>query len=543
MNPYTFVPLPKSGAKCSDLSVSGDEPVFSGRIDCTLTTITQLAIPDVLKNPGSENAPKEYDFFNIDGVPAIPGSGLRGVVRSVFEVMTDSCMRLNDTDDDYFHTRVNKTSPGIIERSENGYILYKAERLRDKEDRGYNEKYDGKYKTGTVINIKNEPLEKGFKKDYVDRLKKNVEMYEGIYKAEYEAAIKNMEQNGGSLPVWYWQDPKTECYYLAPSQYSRAVFVNKPRDIVKEAGMQRCTSTKAVCEACSLFGFIKDGKDGDCRASRVRFTDAVCTEPENCFDGSFILPVLSTPRLSSFEFYLDHGGSENYKKFGFGPDSDGVTLAGRKFYWHNLNNPITHDDEFAKARPKMASKMQLMKKNRHFTFSVFFDNITDEQLKKLVFALNFGKNNGTSHGHKIGHGKPLGLGSVNIKVDRIVRRVYDGEVYSVDDVTGDILAGATTSLFEFTAEKQAFIQRVLYLNSTKNNVVDYPRVSGNGDIFEWFAKNRKWSSQGYIKMTQFLPKITDITQTLDRNAPSNNGTRGNGYGGRPAKKGGFNAYK
>ena len=46
VNPYTFVPLPKGGAKRSDCT-EATEPVFSGEIKCRLITKTQIAVPDL----------------------------------------------------------------------------------------------------------------------------------------------------------------------------------------------------------------------------------------------------------------------------------------------------------------------------------------------------------------------------------------------------------------------------------------------------------------------------------------------------------------
>lgn len=580
INPYTFVPLPKNGAVRSDPEQCAD-PVFSGEIKCTLITKMQIAVPDELKNPCDSDSeekrtePKEYDFFSytIDGkrIAVIPGSGIRGVIRSVFETLTDSCMRLNDSNDDYFHTRLNKTFPGIIEFKNGGYILYKAKRLRDTEDLGYS----GKYHTGDKIKgigsrpgknnapdivvweggsingvylcvncfkgkdnsshpsvfVREEILEKALDKCYIDRLKVNVEMYEGEYKEKYNDAIENMEKHGGQLPVWYYYDAQNGHYYFAPSQYSRAVFVKQPKDFVEEAKIERCGKEEKICEACALFGFIGENKQEDkrkdSRASRVRFTDAECVTPDP-FDGSYILPILSNPRLSSFEFYLDGGTDENrLPRTAFGADTKGVTLRGRKFYWHDPKAHISSDNATAMAHPPMAVKTELVKAGVEFKFSVFFDKITDEQLKKLVFALNLG-NNDSSRCHKIGHGKPIGLGSVKIKVDEIHKRSFEDGVYSVVDVTEEIVAEAKEKLFRQSRELQAFLQRVLDFNMFKNGTVDYPRTvpkdNDGDDIFKWFADNRgSLRSEGYIKVKQLLPKITDNTQTLKRIIPKNNG--------------------
>ena len=579
VNPYTFVPFPKAGKSVSNLT-NVTEPLFSGEIKCRLITRTQIAVPDLLKNPvrgGNENdrtEPKKYDFFNIDGKAAIPGSGIRGVIRSVYEVLTDSCMHLNDKDDDYFHSRVNKTEPGIITYDkQNGYVLGYAERIRDKTK--------SRYKTGDIVRFNSKPgnntdlvesfsdsgtykgvylrvdtFGKGAKasnpsvfvfkkkgqtvkldKVYVDRLKANVDMYEGKYKADYQKAIDRMEKDGGWLPVWFWVDEKTGHYYLAPSQYSRAVFVNKPRDLVEKANMQHCTSQKECCAACALFGFIGDGKDEfRSRASRVRFTDALC-ETADCFDGSYILPVLSTPRLSSFEFYLDSNGQKK-----FGPDSANVNIAGRKFYWHAPQNEIHSDDDFGREHPKMATKMQLVKKGCEFTFSVFFDKITDEQLKKLVFALNLGENNRSSaRCHKIGHGKPVGLGSVKIVAEQVTKRSFNGGVYSVDDVTEEIVGAANIALFRSTPEFNSFMTKVVNLNYAAKYDVDYPRKDKGGDIFEWFADNRgSLRSKGYIEVNNFLPKITDSDPTLTRSPKPEKAEDSRNNGGNRNGSGGFN---
>jgi CRISPR-associated protein (TIGR03986 family) len=315
------------------------------------------------------------------------------------------------------------------------------------------------------------------------------------------------------------------------------VFVKKPRDIVENAGMQACTSPKCCCAACAMFGFIADGKgDSQSHASHVRFTDAIC-EQSDCFGGSYLLPVLSGPRLSSFEFYLS-GNERN----SLGPDSSNVTIAGRKFYWHAPQNVITKDDDFAKEHPKMATRMQLVKKGTEFTFSVFYDRITEDQLKKLVFALDLGENfAGSARCHKLGHGKPVGLGSVKITVDSITKRSFENGAYSVSDITEETVGTANTGMFQPTPEFNAFITKVVNLNYAAKKEVDYPRETAGGDIFTWFADNRgSLRSEGYIRLNNHLPKITDADPSLPRTPKSEQkggfgGNRNSGY-----SRGGFN---
>lgn len=100
LNPYNFVrPLPKPTSEPSTREgqllwrctppphdrYSG----LSGEIECIL----EAAIPIFVSDPEySENGGhKTHHFFNVGGQDVIPSSSLRGSIRSVFEIVTNSC--------------------------------------------------------------------------------------------------------------------------------------------------------------------------------------------------------------------------------------------------------------------------------------------------------------------------------------------------------------------------------------------------------------------------------------------------------------------
>lgn len=73
---------------------------ITGYLDCSLSVKTPLSIPD------SENCVKmmcdkeknhnikehnAYPFYTVDNKPIIPGSEIRGLIRNVYEIITDSC--------------------------------------------------------------------------------------------------------------------------------------------------------------------------------------------------------------------------------------------------------------------------------------------------------------------------------------------------------------------------------------------------------------------------------------------------------------------
>ncbi|MBZ0110083.1 MAG: hypothetical protein K8F52_15630 [Candidatus Scalindua rubra] len=75
------------------------EELLSGKINCKLETLTPLIIPDTsdengLKLQGNKPGHKNYKFFNINGELMIPGSELRGMLRTHFEALTKSCFAI-----------------------------------------------------------------------------------------------------------------------------------------------------------------------------------------------------------------------------------------------------------------------------------------------------------------------------------------------------------------------------------------------------------------------------------------------------------------
>lgn len=69
---------------------------LSGKITCEVENSTPLFVSDSHAIQKGENDHYTYRFFEYEGKPAIPASSLRGMVRSVFEIVTDSCLGVFD---------------------------------------------------------------------------------------------------------------------------------------------------------------------------------------------------------------------------------------------------------------------------------------------------------------------------------------------------------------------------------------------------------------------------------------------------------------
>lgn len=67
----------------------------AGSIDIVLTAQTPVHIASgVLEMTGNKQQPLVKELFRVGGTPVIPGSSWKGCVRSVFEAITPSCLRV-----------------------------------------------------------------------------------------------------------------------------------------------------------------------------------------------------------------------------------------------------------------------------------------------------------------------------------------------------------------------------------------------------------------------------------------------------------------
>ncbi|MEW6417932.1 MAG: type III-E CRISPR-associated gRAMP effector Cas7-11 [Nitrospirota bacterium] len=95
---------------------------LTGKIKCTLKTLTPLIIPDTENNDAFSLRTKEskihtsFSFFRINGKEMIPGSEIRGPISSVYEALTNSCFRVME-ENRYLTRRMKPKDefyPGII---------------------------------------------------------------------------------------------------------------------------------------------------------------------------------------------------------------------------------------------------------------------------------------------------------------------------------------------------------------------------------------------------------------------------------------------
>lgn len=571
VNPYSFVPVDLKSK--SNKQLETEEEKITGYLECELQTRTPLANPDANERIEDQEVKGHfiYPTMSIDEKPIILGSSIRGVVRNIYEIITDSCFVTTRED---IITRRNKEAlkPCVLERddSNNTWNVYEAERyLFAVDGKGYrrydrNEVYTvkkedlKKFKSGqevlivpsdipfkkngfTVgyliknikaykdskkenektgyINIGEEFSRKHFESVFVkknrinidqEKIQKALNVLDKIHKLYNDKTVnkslKNVfygnyknEVRNGRITAWYIIENGD--LKLSLANLGRVAFSKNTFDIL---GKKRpCNDRDDLCKACALFGMTGEESVG----SFVRFTDALPVNGVSMVNNgkAVTLSELAGPKISYLPFYLKPKQDNLLPKDEWNYDSKSVLIKGRKMYWHH---PFIMKKVLKTNRN---SSISLIDKDNCFIFKVFFNNITQEQLKELKWSLTFGDNSNMDLCHKMGHGKPLGLGSVKIMIKKQVIR---------DDSVEYVLSPDETVRIDDVPMNETVknsLLKISDLHSMDGKNVEYPSViSDDPEIktasYQWFTSNYKFG--GAPQKT--LPEIMDNDLELNK---------------------------
>lgn len=299
---------------------------------------------------------------------------------------------------------------------------------------------------------------------------------------------------------------KDTTVYLAPACMSKEFFGNTIGKILEQNNEhQPCSKKNELCPACRLFGMI--GEKGGSKG-KLRFSDAYLVKDKSYLVG-MTLPILATPRISSTEFYLEP--PDKFKKDGYNKiwnydyyiDKNGrhpydPRLAGRKVYWNG---------KFVEGSPDENRNMTTTVTPLNggtFKFKIFFDRLTKEELDNLIFCIKPCED----ALHKIGHGKPIGMGQIKLKIEKVKLKSY-----KITDEKISYSLCRYTEFQENTFTSDAAENIRAYMSKMPENergMVKYPSLDGK--VFKWFVKNR--GSVNSPKIYQSLPPIKSEDKSL-----------------------------
>ena len=152
--------------------------------------------------------------------------------------------------------------------------------------------------------------------------------------------------------------------------------------------------------------------------SRLQFNDALCVTAGHCYPDE-ILQIMASPHAKSPAFYYNqkHGRAAAKMRFQLDPnDPDAVFPNGRKVYLHQSKQFLReHWKEHplaATKNDKQRTRVSLVREGEVFAFQLQFSNLSGAELRLLIESLQ----PSTFYRHRVGLGKPLGLGRINLEI-------------------------------------------------------------------------------------------------------------------------------
>lgn len=536
---------------------------LSGKIECSLTNMSPLFIPGSKKDKNGHS--EEYFLKDKDNY-IIPGSSLKGTIRTVLEAISNSCV-INIEEERLEERKTagefNDRKYGIIKRlptPEEDGLMVEAEVIRVSHDALYDYKVGkNEYKIGfypmkfshSIYQYVSQDTEKNKKvlrnlsevndKSDVDGVlwisaqifKKTKEKIvvpkkQGKgYKLTFEE-YKNIKyildqrgerekKEGKTFPISdlnigdpiIFQNDLDNGKNLAISEIPRLRYKYSPLALLNKE-LHSCKKIDEACPACRIFGMTGE-QEGDKKEkinsiSKVFFTDAIIPiNIANIQADAKLIKSLGEPHPTLTSFYLNKG-DYNSKS----------TLRGRKFYWHHkdkINKKIESFYSSIKAdkREKHNSSIQFMNYGNEFKFSIRFENMTEEELGLLLYSLEL---EGEML-HKVGKAKALGFGSSKVVITTF-------ELDSTDKYSAFVVASKDANKKDFIkAFKDKFsydsskVKDDLVIIMGSNNNLDFskspfpeseiPNKPQRGlNTLNWFMNMKRKYKEGFS-----LPKIQD----------------------------------
>ena len=542
VNPYNFIRPGKPAVKAEPRGHDKFEGL-SGKITCSLKLITPVFIPDPEKRKeiedGENKGHKILEFFRVNNKPVIPPTELKGMIRSVVEAASNSCFsvfdggrlgkRLEPRDKGYRRRIagriINIPSPNrdesVVEMEDikvsddvakkykfwnnitvNGKEVYvnrnaiDGRKITNTED--LSESFQEGYTVG-YLKTSDEFGSKKFERVFVEKTNPRIFGFPYTIYQDFRVANKNSKydktkdlKSGDTVWLRVKEDKVEEIGF---AQIYRKSFTYSLQEKLEKWSREfsPCNNRNRLCPACRMFGMVAEGENKGGVAGNISFSMAEPLDSSWDLRSNQLLKILSLPKPTFHPFYLLDGDYFNLQS----------KLRGRKFYWHQPFDELNGLKRYTTTREELKGKNQnlgltssveLLLLPAEFIFTVDFDNLDEYELGLLLWSLEL--EDGMAH--KLGMGKPLGLGSVGINIQKleiIDREKRYKEIFSsgISDKTSE--KHTYIDAFKKGLEKEngnkfdeipniSDLKKIMNLQNPPQGNVRYP-----GD-FKWFTNNK-----------------------------------------------------
>ncbi len=296
-------------------------------------------------------------------------------------------------------------------------------------------------------------------------------------------------------PLFYLLDNDGKLVFFGPTMLFRLPYAHNAASYVPEC-LKR---TEDVDLAEAIFGTVKEkdtAYDDETLTikGRVFFEDAFWDgQGDNLFlsgNNEFKSPkILSSPKPTAFQHYLVQPEPEDKSKLRHYNSGPGVTeIRGHKLYWHKKDVPEADMFEPNIMLDKQHTVVKPVRPETCFKTRIRFENLSGIELGALFSALNLPP----SMRHKIGMGKPYGMGSV--KIETTLRLTNPKSRYKRVCTEDGGLEFGLKSDPEAVIIKEACIKEFndlvrahdkKRLSSDDGTIWSIPRIAQLGTMLEW----------------------------------------------------------
>jgi len=554
--PYNFIPLNERVVG----SAAPDHSQFTGNtgfIELEVEAKTAIFIRDTFTLAELDKAQKEGrsndlarlhpDFFSPGGKLRIPGSSLRGMIRQIVNIISWSKFQQFDNTALFYRGVADQSNLGKeynqrmididavakfdAENSDNpkarigvgkykvgaGYFFkrgshYFIRPAQKKAGKPPFEKYDGpkpgpfhyrELETGEYVIQSGKKFGQNSQHDVwkiykpVKGCEQDIALSEGDISAYLNDKTRNVsldylkDAKGGSnrlIPCFYVQDQNGRISF-GHTVLFRIQYLHSIGELVPSA-VQADDETIDITE--SIFGRITSNKEQMSFKGKVQFSDAeLVGDPKDFLDVPRIPNTLLGPKPTSFQHYLTQNEGADSKHLNH-YDIENAQLRGFKMYWHQ-NSPNWFQGQKIDSSAKIDTIIQSVKAGARFKGKIYFEDLSEVELGALLSAIDLQP----GCCHKIGMGKPIGLGSI-----RIDSKVYIQDAknkYREIDFSKTIL----TSDESAELSKKAFETKVLSaLQMSIPSLWSHPRLKALHRMLDYENAPESTSVQ-YMELAEF----------------------------------------
>ena len=457
--PFNFVPLnEKVFFPPWAEDVSHDVP-FEDAQSGEITIKIIAKSPIFIRNHNSDRENKSSEFCNYKGKYFIPATSIKGVLKTLVEVMSFSKLQLQDKRLAYRDLNhpsykkkamdTNKIYMGWMRKEGEDVIIESLGKVTNGETRiKYKQMYDyfdeklvdklkrtkeayKKYAifkdksfqidigtvvfTGSTGNKTREFLFPNTKPQKVHRFSQEDALFKTFLHSYYIGTPNESKdwknlwskkfQAGEKIPVFFQLDDDENIKHFGLSMLYKLPYEHTLQSLLEN--YQEFQEKPDLAE--TIFGFVKES---DALKGRVFFSHFFATQPKN-YNKTVILP-LSSPRATFYPNYVVQCSPDGATQKFITYDHKNAILRGFKFY--PPRRELITSDEMCEKNANICTRFRPLDAGSTFVGKMRFHNLKTVEIGALLAAITFIGNERCFH--KIGMAKAYGFGTVALSIEK-----------------------------------------------------------------------------------------------------------------------------